>query len=233
MHEGHRKRMAEKLNAASDALQDHELLEILLFNAIPRKNTNPIAHELITAFGSLRNVFSATAEELLCVKGVGVETANYIICVGKIMERAYRSKDNFPERFTFEAFSDYLKVHMRPLQDEILEIFCLDKNERIKFSKRFTSNNEVAVMMRAEDVNRFLATCCPYGIVVAHNHPKNSCAPSPEDDRFTAKLMMQCTLNNIIFFDHIIVGNDNVFSYYRIGKIDEYRKKYNASNLFK
>ena len=70
MHEGHRKRMYEKLKNG-DGLYDHEILEILLFNAIPRKNTNPVAHELIKTFGSLSGVFAAEPERLMTVDGVG------------------------------------------------------------------------------------------------------------------------------------------------------------------
>ena len=66
MHEGHRQRMLQRLGDAKH-LQDHELLEILLFNAIPRKNTNPLAHELLSAFGSLEGVLRAVYEELLRV----------------------------------------------------------------------------------------------------------------------------------------------------------------------
>ena len=74
MHEGHRKRMLTRLEQGG-ALQDHELLEILLFNAVPRKNTNPLAHELLAAFSSLEGVLGAGTEELMSVKGVGPETA--------------------------------------------------------------------------------------------------------------------------------------------------------------
>ena len=77
MHEGHRKRMLQRLEHG-EGLQDHELLEVLLFNAIPRKNTNPLAHELLTAFSSLGELFGASYEELLDVDGVGPETAAYL-----------------------------------------------------------------------------------------------------------------------------------------------------------
>ena len=68
MHEGHRKRMLQRLEHA-EGLQDHELLEILLFNAIPRKNTNPLAHELLTSFPSMGELFRADYAELLNVDG--------------------------------------------------------------------------------------------------------------------------------------------------------------------
>ena len=77
MHEGHRRRMYEKLKN-DDGLHDHELLEILLFNAYPRINTNPIAHELIKTFGSLSGVLAADVDRLKAVDGVGESVALYI-----------------------------------------------------------------------------------------------------------------------------------------------------------
>ena len=71
MHEGHRKRMLSRAESDVAGMNDHELLEIVLFRTIPRQNTNPLAHELISAFGSLEGVFRASFEQLLAVKGVG------------------------------------------------------------------------------------------------------------------------------------------------------------------
>ena len=81
--------VSQRLSRA-DGLQDHELLEILLFSAVPRKNTNPIAHELLSAFSTLEGVFRADMEELLSVKGVGKETAAYLKCVGALYARMNR-----------------------------------------------------------------------------------------------------------------------------------------------
>ena len=82
MHEGHRQRMYDKLKN-DDGLFDHELLEILLFNALPRKNTNPIAHELLDTFGSLAGVLAADTEKLKAVNGVGENVALYLKCIGE------------------------------------------------------------------------------------------------------------------------------------------------------
>ena len=86
MHEGHRKRMYEKLKN-NDGLLDHEILEILLFNAVPRKNTNPIAHNLLNTFGSLGGVFNATHRQLVTVDGVGESVAAYLKCIAECNRR--------------------------------------------------------------------------------------------------------------------------------------------------
>ena len=93
-HDGHRHRIIEKLDSGN--LCEHEILEILLFNAIPRRNTNELAHRLLAAFGSVRGIFSATVAQLKTVDGVGENVAAYLRCVGKFYE-VYRAADE--ERF--------------------------------------------------------------------------------------------------------------------------------------
>ena len=94
-------------------MNDHELLEIVLFRTIPRQNTNPLAHELISAFGSLEGVFRASFEQLLAVKGVGETTAAYIQTIGEIIRRlpARNAKVAEPELFNVQTFVDYLRAN--------------------------------------------------------------------------------------------------------------------------
>jgi len=94
--------MLQRLEHA-EGLQDHELLEILLFNAIPRKNTNPLAHELLTSFPSMGELFRADYAELLNVDGVGPETAAYLRCIGLLMERIRNRRETPPHRRSFQT----------------------------------------------------------------------------------------------------------------------------------
>ena len=86
MHEGHRQRLYQKLKDG-DNLFEHELLEMLLFNAYPRKNTNTVAHELLKRFPSISAVLAAGYDELISVPGVGEQVALYLMCVGKCVAR--------------------------------------------------------------------------------------------------------------------------------------------------
>ena len=97
MHEGHRKRMIERLENGEAGLSDHEILELLLFNAIPRKNTNEIAHALLNKFGSISAISRADLESLKAVEGIGEGTAAYLRCVFLLMERMkFEPEKNFP-----------------------------------------------------------------------------------------------------------------------------------------
>lgn len=231
MHEGHRQRILQRLEGGEETLQDHELMEILLFNAIPRKNTNGIAHALIDTFGSLRGVLQADAQQLRAVSGVGPEVAAYLRCVGLLYARADKENTAYSIKFNLQSFSEYVSKSFRPLRQEVIEIFCLDGSERVKCSKRFTSESASSVQVRAEEFNRYMAAVSPSGIVVAHNHPDGICRPSADDERFTAQLMVMCSMNNVKFYDHLIVGTDGVYSYFRAGKMEDIRRNYNMNKL--
>lgn len=220
MHEGHRQRMLQRLGDAKH-LQDHELLEILLFNAIPRKNTNPLAHELLSAFGSLEGVLRAEYEELLRVKGIGTETAAYLRCVGILGERIRQRGDRPPRLFNVRSFSEFLERRLRPLGEEVVELFALDAQQHVLSGQRFTVKETDRAFVGTEEINRFLAVRGPAGVVVAHNHPTAPAAPSAADDRFTAQMQVLCAMNNVRLYDHIIIGAEGTYSYFLVGRLDE------------
>ena len=230
MHEGHRQRMIERLRE-DGVLQDHELLEILLFNAIPRKNTNPIAHELIRTFGTLRAVMDADLEALARVQGVGRETAAYLRCIGLIGERIFQTGETMPRMFNANAFSEFLEGRMSALTAEVIEIFCIDAEERIFLAQQFAAGEENMASVAPEEIGHFLALNTPVGIVAAHNHPAVPAVPSESDDRFTAQLNLLCALNHVQLYDHIIVGRGGTFSYFREGRLEGIRRRYSMNKF--
>ena len=230
MHEGHRQRMLQRLKNAQD-LQDHELLEILLYNAIPRKNTNPTAHELLSAFPSLSEVFRAGFEELLDVNGVGPETAAYLCCIAECGRRIRAQENAFPPIFNPGEFSGFVQKILSSLQEEVIEVFAIDEKERIRMSRRFSCSLPDRVQVRAEEIGEFLARHKPAGIVIAHNHPTAPARPSVEDDKFTAQMQLSCSLNGVRLYDHIIVGTDGTYSYFLVGRMEEIRRNFNVDTI--
>ena len=231
MHEGHRKRIIERLSGDDDNLQDHELLEILLFNAIPRKNTNPIAHALIDAFGSLENVFTADIENLKEVEGVGQSVAEYLRCVGLIYSRV-ESKKNIPiSAANLHEFSTVLKNRYQNLPHEVIEFFFLDSKYWVKMTKRYSSHDGGKVKVPTEEITKVLAAHRSESLVVAHNHPGSSSKPSAQDDRFTGQLHMYCCMNGVNLRDHVIVGQDDSFSYFYSGRIENIRHEFDVEKM--
>lgn len=232
MHEGHRKRMYEKLKNG-DSLYEHELLEILLFNAFQRKNTNPIAHALLDAFGSIAGVLNAEVDELCAVEGVGESVALYLKCIGECTKKAASSeKPGAVCLKNYEDFRRFVCARMRGKTAETLELYCLDKSGKVKKISSFSSNEQSKVQVDADRVAKIISAVKPYGLIIAHNHLSGSSLPSENDDRFTMEVQLMCSINGVSLYDHCIYASDsNVFSYFSSGKIDAIKRSFSFDKL--
>ena len=231
MHEGHRQRMYEKLKKGED-LYDHELLEIFLFNAFPRKNTNPIAHALIDSFGSLSGVLNADIEKLMTVKGVGESVALYIKCNAEILRRINTANTSIAVLKTYDEFKTFATVRMRGRNEEVLELYFLEKSGKVKRIISFTNDDINKVEISTRDLSASIAAEKPYGILAAHNHLSGSSSPSDNDDRFTKELQLVCSVHDVILYDHCIYASDtNIYSYFSSGRIDEIRREFSFKEL--
>ena len=232
MHEGHRKRMYEKLKNG-DSLYEHELLEILLFNAFQRKNTNPIAHALLDAFGSIAGVLNAEVDELCAVEGVGESVALYLKCIGECTKKAVSSeKPGAVCLKNYEDFRRFVCARMRGKTAEALELYCLDKSGKVKKISLFSSNEQSKVQVDADRVAKIISAVKPYGLIIAHNHLSGSSLPSENDDRFTMEVQLMCSINGVSLYDHCIYASDsNVFSYFSSGKIDAIKRSFSFDKL--
>lgn len=225
--------MYEKL-AAGELLQEHERLEMLLFNAYPRINTNPIAHQLLNAFGSIRGVFEADLKELTKVDGVGESVALYLKCVAACAKPAYSSDGAEIFLKNYGDFKEFAVRRLRAKTEEVLELYMLEKNGTVKyiFSRRGGNGHRVSV--DRDEISAAITSAKPYGILIAHNHLTGDSRPSEQDDKFTAEISVLCNLSGIMLYDHCIYAADNnVFSYFTEGKLDEIKSKYNLNSIIK
>ena len=226
MHEGHRKRMYEKLKSGAP-LYDHELLEILLFNAIPRKNTNPVAHALISTFGSLSGVLDADLDELKSVEGVGESVALYISSIGECLKRTNTVNSGFAILKNRKDIDDFVTMRLRTRNSEVLEFYFLDKAGRVTSIHPFSCGDAHKVEVASQKISSVLASVKPYSVIVAHNHPRGPAAPSVNDGLFTREMQVICSLNGVDLQDHCIVGADGeIYSYFRSGEIDGIKDRY-------
>ena len=220
VHHGHRMRMIEKLR--TDSLLDHECLEVLLFNGLPRKNTNELAHRLLSKFGTMDNVVRAPMDQVAEVEGVGMNIAGYIKLFGMIVQDFVERKNAPPEYkglYDSKKFSQYLMEHFKEETFEIFEVYFLDEHRKVKSYYRFMGENNHTVMFKPEEFARALVSASPAGIVVAHNHPMGTCDPSVMDDENTRKCRRLCSMHNVMFCDHIVCGKNGCYSYYDNGKL--------------
>lgn len=225
--------MLQRLASADECLQDHELLEILLFNAIPRKNTNEIAHNLLSTFGSLSALFRADFDALNAVDGVGASTAAYLRCIALFYERLkFSPVKKSPSAYNFEKFSAFLDERFHGLDAEYIELYAADTCGNIGGVARISSRETDRVRIKPEEISDFISKHHPAALIAAHNHLINNCTPSASDDRFTEQVQLMCDLLNVRFYDHVIVSPCGKYSYYACGKLQSIKEAFNVKALF-
>ena len=214
VHDGHRERMRSKiLDNHVDVLLDHELLEVLLYYALPRRNTNDIAHSLIKSFGTLANVFNAKPEQLMQIPYVSEQTATLIKIFVEMFKR-YNQILRVPKmrvsstgtlRFYFEKF-------MTDAPDEELCIAYIDDSMEVFACDHITIGSSARVETKMREIYANILRKNPYKIALSHNHPYTTCAPSRDDIASTVKIKIFLKLLNVELMDHVIFGNDGYCS---------------------
>ena len=214
VHEGHRERLRARFaEHGLDSFNELNALELLLCYAIPRRDTNEIAHRLLDAFGSLSGVFQASMQELTSVPGIGENAATLILMVPQIVKKAHVSKAKETKiiRNSTDA-GNYLLPYFLDEPDEIVMMLCLD-NKRAVICCREMGRGVVNCV--DANIRRMVETALKVKtttVIVAHNHPNGVALPSREDDNFTRTLYRSLGLLGITLEDHIIVANDEFVS---------------------
>ena len=215
IHDGHREKKRQQfLRHGLDSFADHEVLELLLFYAIPRKDTNPIAHALMDRFGSLDAVLSAPVEELCRVKGVGESAAALL----KLTPQVYRrSRIAAAERErvlnSSQRAGDYLLELFTGETAEILYELCLDRKGKLLACKRL---GEGGVSYADLDIRKLVENALltsASAVILAHNHPSGVALPSPEDYATTDRAKQALATVGVPLTDHIIVADQDFVSF--------------------
>lgn len=222
MAEGHRNRVRKKVeNYDIDVLEDHELIELLLFPFIPRKDVNPLAHKLLDSFGSLKGVLQADSNVLLRFPNMTEKAALYLPMFLKVAARANssdvlrRGQGRNPK-----TAAEYIAHKLRHEKFEQLYVIALDGHDRIIKMKKLSTGDDTSVSVDSIDLVEFaIAEKCKK-LVIAHNHPVDSPYPSQSDVEVTEELAETLKRLNIILSDHVIVSNGVYFSF-RMEKILE------------
>lgn len=230
-HKGHRERIRERFTENSDGFSDHELLEMILFESLPRVNTNPIAHRLIDTFGSLSKVFSASVSELVAVQGVGKRTAVQLNLLGKVISRVKDIEIKEVRYNTFETTRDYIWENFRETNTEEVLFLLLDKNYKKLAVIKQENKSRFNASMDVTDVAKAFSIYKPKHVVLAHNHPSGIAEPSVSDDIATMKINLLCMAHGANLADHIIFGKDQAFSYQSSAKLDSVKAKSDLNKI--
>ena len=216
-HGGHRGRLRERyLQSGADAFADHELLELLLTYAIPRRDVNGMAHELLARFGSLENVLNADPAALRQVTGVGESAAVYLHLQHDLMQRVLlrRFSDRSGRIFlsTPEKSARYLLelLYDKPTENAVL--LCLNAQREVICVGRIGDGTlaEAAVYPRAAAELVLLQHA--HSAILAHNHPSGNPLPSEADNLATTQVAAALQALGVPLLDHLIVGHGVVYS---------------------
>ena len=229
-HDGHRMRLIAKLK--EDNLEEHEMLEVLLFNAIPRRNTNDLAHRLLAEFGSIKAMFEASIEQLQAVNGIGASVAAYLFVIGSFYKRNYKTVEiEYPEFFERDVFFPYVKSKYASMHREVLDFYFLAPDSKITGHKLFGNESFFNAEVAVEELAKLIVERAPAGVTVVHNHPLGKAEPSATDDQMTKQIQMLCSMHNVILCDHIIYAPNGVYSYYLDGKLKKISEEYSMSGI--
>lgn len=214
VHDGHRKRKRKQfLRCGADSFADHELLEMLLYYAIPQRDTNPIAHDLLDRFGSIQAVFSAPPEELMEVTYIKDSAAVLLRLVPALYQRMLTSEENTDIILdTRDRIGEYFRRIFIDHATEVMYQLCLDGKGKQKALYKIGEGDLGSVGLNIRQIVENTLRSKAAMVVLAHNHPSGIALPSHEDR--VATRMVQDALNTIgvPLADHVIVADNDYVS---------------------
>jgi DNA repair protein RadC len=207
---GHRDRLRARFEAAGDAgLQDYELLELLLFRSIPRRDVKPIAKALIQRFGSFAEVIGAPRERLAEVEGIGegvVADLKVVEAAGRRLARgAVRNREVLG---SWSAVLEYCRSAMAFGEREQFRLLFLDKRNALIADEVQHSGTVDHTPAYPREVVRRALELSATALILVHNHPSGDPTPSAADVRMTRDIAEAAKPLGIAVHDHIIVGRD-------------------------
>ena len=211
IHGGHRARMKQRFREYGlDNFNDHQVLELLLFYVIPRKDVNPIAHALLDAFGSLYAVFEAPVSALKKVPGVGEQTAELIHLIPQINRRYLISKQSGDNCLNdSQKAGAYLVPRFLYEREEVVLLVCLDGNCRVIHCQEIARGETNATTVSVRKVVETALAQNSTSVILSHNHTSGIALPSQEDLITTRQLAKALAMVNIQLADHIVVADDD------------------------
>lgn len=215
LHEGHRSRLRERfIKDGAKSFEPHNLLELLLFYAIPRRDTNELAHRLIQRFGDVKSVLTAPHEELCGVDGVSDYTATLIRLCGELGAKCFSGEKKSVRRFNdYDEIGEYLVDLYQGITEETVYLLLLSADSTVlKVMPLFTGNvNSISLKIR-DIVSLAIRINCTT-VVMAHNHPGGIAFPSSDDLSTTHFVYNALAVNDIELLEHFVIAGK---SYRRI-----------------
>ncbi len=197
------------------------MLELLLFQAIPRIDTNPLAHRLMQRFGSLSAVLEADPKDLAAVDGVGANAAAFLALVPQVTRRYFLDRIRHTRKplNTSEAAAEYLVPLMAGRSEEVFYVICLDSRLRIHYPALISEGTVKDAFVHPRHVVETAVRHKAAAVILAHNHPAGTVKPSNHDHALTRRLVQALGGIDIKVVDHVIVAGEEFYSFSREGTL--------------
>jgi DNA repair protein RadC len=217
--EGHRERLRERfMRAGADGVQDYELLELLLFRAIPRRDVKPLAKALIARFGGFAEALAAPPERLTEIEGVSASVAReFKIVQAAALKLAQARVLKRPVISSWNELLSYCRAAMADEPTEMFRILFLDK-KNILIADEIQQKGTIdhTPVYPREVVKRALELSAS-SVILVHNHPSGDPTPSRADIDMTRDIVKAAAALNIRVHDHLVIGKDREASFKSLG----------------
>lgn len=215
---GHRERLRERALKSLDAVPDYELLELFLFRTFPRGDIKPIAKALLTRFGSLGAITTASVEDLRTVPGVGEQAALDLRLLGEVTLRVGR--ETIRKRTVIGSWSallSYVKVALANEPREQFRVLFLDRKNQLILDEIQNRGTVDHAPVYAREVMRRALELSASSVILVHNHPSGDPTPSGADITMTREVVDAGRALKISVHDHLVVGREGVASFKALG----------------
>ena len=219
IHDGHRQRLKNRFREEGlDHFEEHQVLELLLYYTIPRRDTNPIAHELMARFGSLAQVLEADVEELKKVPGIKDHAATLLALVIDLCRYYQVNCAQQTEILTtLEECGKYLVPRFFGRTRETVFLLCLDAKCKVLCCKEIGEGSVNTASISVRKVVETALAANATTVVLAHNHPSGIAVPSNEDIQTTQRIAAALNAVEIYLADHIVVADGDYVSMVQSG----------------
>ena len=213
VHDGHREKMRRRfLETGLDSFAEHEALELLLFYAIPRRDTNALAHRLLDHFGTLDAVLSAPVEELMRMDGIGENAAVLLKLAPRVVQKARLSANKEIIINSTEKAGEFLLERFRGEKNEVIYQLCLDRKGKLLTCRRLNEGGADSSELNIRRLVENALLVSASAVILSHNHPSGIALPSSEDYATTARVQTALEMVGVVLVDHIIVADDDFVS---------------------
>jgi DNA repair protein RadC len=211
----HRQRLRQRfMQGGAAAMPDYEMLELVLFRAIPRRDVKPLARRLMDRFGDFNRVVTAPPERLRDVSGVGdavitelkiVEAAAHRMARARIMQRHVLS--------SWDALLDYCHTTMAHRETEQFRVIFLDRKNTMIADEEQAKGTVDHVPVYPREVAKRALELNASALILVHNHPSGDPTPSQADISMTDQINAACLALGLTLHDHLVIGKSNELSF--------------------